>query len=120
MADEEKQKRKIRRLSLEDLEKRLAPGPVWAAGAFSGPSEQALDNANGNAAFFKFADHEHNDHGHGNGKGVGHEDHGKGKGLGHDKHHDDGPEPTSPPPPPEYTSPPPPPEYTSPPPPPGY
>lgn len=57
MTDQKRPPRKVERLSLEDLEKRLAPAPVWAGGAFPGKGNgKNLDNANENAAFFKFAD----------------------------------------------------------------
>lgn len=57
MTDHKRPPKKVERLSLEDLEKRLAPAPVWAGGAFPGKGNgKNLDNANENAAFFKFAD----------------------------------------------------------------
>ncbi len=62
MADQKKPGKKVERLSLEDLEKRLAPAPVWAGGAFPGKGNgKNLDNANENAAFFKFADQDGGD-----------------------------------------------------------
>ncbi len=62
MADQKKPGKKVERLSLEDLEKRLAPAPVWAGGAFPGKGNgKNLDNADENAAFFKFVDEDGGD-----------------------------------------------------------
>lgn len=62
MADQKKPGKKVERLSLEDLEKRLAPAPVWAGGAFPGKGNgKNLDNADENAAFFKFVDQDGGD-----------------------------------------------------------
>jgi len=62
MPDDTEPNKKVERLSLEDLEKRLAPGPVWAGGMFPGKGNgKNFDNADDNAAFFKFTDHDPGD-----------------------------------------------------------
>ncbi|MDX1669653.1 MAG: hypothetical protein R3194_09560, partial [Limnobacter sp.] len=68
MSNKDNAPKKVKRLSLEDLEKRLAPGPIWAGGMFPGKFDsKGFEKASGNAAFFKFSDDGENNF---KGKGV--------------------------------------------------